>query len=109
MQVLGLALAPSLLWLWWFWRQEKQGKREEAVPLARAFFFGACATLPAALLNSLLAPPASPDSPGGAGSIRLAECFLVIGPVEELCTIVNEKGWKSLRPTGASGCFGELQ
>jgi RsiW-degrading membrane proteinase PrsW (M82 family) len=88
MQVLVLALAPSLLWLWWFWRQEKQGKREEAGPLARSFFFGACATLPAALLNSLLAPLASP---GGEGSVRLVECFLVIGPVEELCKYMGAR------------------
>jgi RsiW-degrading membrane proteinase PrsW (M82 family) len=70
-----LALAPSLLWLWWFWKQEVED-REEARPLARAFLFGALSAIPAAIVEVALGG----GSPGG----NWIQCLFVIGPVEEL-------------------------
>lgn len=69
-----VALAPSLLWLWWFRRQEATD-REPAGALARAFLWGAAAVVPAALVELLLVP-------GAKGTFL--ECLFLIGPIEEL-------------------------
>lgn len=77
MQLLILALAPSLFWLWWFWSQDKN--REELQPLARAFLFGAAAIVPAAFTEFFLTTPGHKPT--------VLECFFVIGPVEEFCKL----------------------
>lgn len=73
MQLILLALAPSLLWLWWFWA--RGGQREQFDPLARAFIFGAMAILPALAIESWGAT-FMPKS-------FMAGCFLIVGPGEE--------------------------
>ncbi len=77
MEVIPLALAPSLLWLWWFWKQEPKGRRESAHPLARAFVFGGLSTIPAGIVAGILEMFI-----GGEGNVW--RYFLVVGPVEEL-------------------------
>lgn len=88
MGLIALALAPSLLWLWYFWRQDRS-TREGAGPMARAFLWGALSVIPALILEQMFGSP-------GQGATML-ECFLVIGPAEELAkflatlrTIKNE-------------------
>lgn len=76
MSLVTVALAPSLLWLWYFWRQDRS-TREGAGPLARAFLWGALSVIPAVILELIFSTP-------GDGATFL-ECFLVIGPAEELC------------------------
>lgn len=72
--IILLALAPSLLWLWWFW--STGGKRQPLDALARAFVYGAISVLPALKLE-------------GIGTTFMTHSFmisnfLVIGPTEEL-------------------------
>ena len=74
MELLAVALAPSLLWLWYFWRQGET--REGAGPMARAFCYGAVCVIPAVILEVMFSRPGS--------TATLLECFLVIGPAEEL-------------------------
>ena len=76
MGLVALALAPSLLWLWYFWRQDRS-TREGAGPMARAFLWGTLSVIPALILELAFGTP-------GQGA-SLAECFFVIGPAEELC------------------------
>lgn len=72
--ILLLALAPSLLWLWWFWARD--GQRERWDPLARAFILGALAILPAWPMEAWGAKFMPPS--------LMIGCFLVVGPTEEL-------------------------
>ncbi|MBS2000806.1 MAG: PrsW family intramembrane metalloprotease [Cyanobacteria bacterium SZAS LIN-5] len=74
MQLILLALAPSLLWLWWFW--STGGRRQPLDALARAFVYGAIAVIPAFKLEGF----------GGTYMTHnfMLVNFLVIGPVEEL-------------------------
>jgi RsiW-degrading membrane proteinase PrsW (M82 family) len=72
--VILLALAPSLLWLWWFWA--KGGSRQPLDPLARAFVYGAIASLPAWKLESI-------GTTFMTQNFMLSD-FLVIGPIEEI-------------------------
>lgn len=76
MSLIALALAPSLLWLWYFWRQERS-THEGAGPMARAFLWGVLSVIPAVILELVASKP-------GNGATML-ECFLVIGPAEEIC------------------------
>lgn len=76
MSLVAVALAPSLFWLWYFWRQDRS-TREGAGPMARAFLCGALAVIPAVILELLF------SRPGEVATVL--ECFLVIGPAEELC------------------------
>ncbi|MBI4863243.1 MAG: PrsW family intramembrane metalloprotease [Candidatus Riflebacteria bacterium] len=73
MNLFVVALAPSLLWLWWFWKQD--ANREEAGPLARAFLWGAVAVIPAAIVECCFMP--------GKGKATWLQCLVIIGPVEE--------------------------
>lgn len=78
LQLFLLALAPSLFWLWWFWSQDRD--RDELEPLARAFVFGAIAVLPCSIFEfALLSGSATPST---------LQCFLIIGPLEELCKLM---------------------
>lgn len=88
MGLIALALAPSIFWLWWFWRQDRS-TREGAGPMARAFLWGTLSVIPALILEIMFGT-------AGQGATML-ECFLVIGPAEELAkflatlrTIKNE-------------------
>ena len=74
MQLIVVALAPSLLWLWWFWT--RGGQQEKTSAVARAFALGALSSIPAWLLETWgtdLAPHWS-----------MIGCFIAIGPAEEL-------------------------
>src|SRR5207249_4382994 len=73
--LLAVAFAPSLFWLWYFWRQDRE-TREGPGPMARAFLMGALSTIPAVVLEVMFSHP-------GDGATAL-ECFLVIGPAEEI-------------------------
>jgi RsiW-degrading membrane proteinase PrsW (M82 family) len=73
LRIILLALAPSLLWLWWFW--VRGGKREPLDPLARAFIFGALAIVPALVMEDWGATFMPKNFMIG--------CFLVVGPAEE--------------------------
>jgi RsiW-degrading membrane proteinase PrsW (M82 family) len=67
-----LALAPSLLWLWWFCARSRQ---REPLALARAFVFGALMILPALAIETW-----------GASFMPknfMIGCFLIVGPAEE--------------------------
>ncbi len=74
MHLILLALAPSLLWLWWFW--STGGKRQPLDALARAFVYGAIAVVPALKLENI-------GTTFMTHSFMAAD-FLVIGPTEEL-------------------------
>ena len=78
MDLLGVALAPSLFWLWYFWKQDRE-TREGAGPLARAFLLGALAVVPAAILELMYTH---------TGQATVAECFGIIGPAEEICKML---------------------
>ncbi|MBI2809287.1 MAG: PrsW family intramembrane metalloprotease [Candidatus Melainabacteria bacterium] len=82
MHIILLALAPSLLWLWWFW--STGGKRQPLDALARAFVYGAIAVVPSLKLESI-------GTTFMTHNFMLAD-FLVIGPTEEtfkfLATII---------------------
>jgi RsiW-degrading membrane proteinase PrsW (M82 family) len=72
------ALAPSLLWLWWFWHDA--GKITQTNSMAKAFVLGALSAIAAYFLEGF-----------GHNVFAGAETFipfLVIGPVEELCKYV---------------------
>lgn len=72
MRVIMLALAPSLLWLWWF---GARGGQREPLALARAFVFGALMILPALAIETW-----------GASFMPknfMIGCFLIVGPAEE--------------------------
>lgn len=73
MQIILLALAPSILWLWWFW--STSGKRQPLDAMARAFVYGAIVVLPVFALEGI-------GSTYMTQNFMLAN-FLVIGPVEE--------------------------
>jgi RsiW-degrading membrane proteinase PrsW (M82 family) len=72
--IILLALAPSLLWLWWFW--SSSGKRQPFDAMARAFVYGGVAILPCLKLESV-------GTTFMTHNFMLAN-FLVIGPTEEL-------------------------
>lgn len=78
LQLFLLALAPSLFWLWWFWSQDRD--RDELEPLARAFLFGAIAVVPCSIVEFVIL--------GGNFTPSTWQCFLLIGPIEELCKLI---------------------
>lgn len=74
MQLIIVALAPSLLWLWWF--SLRGGQQVATIVIARAFALGALASIPSCLLENWgteLMPHWS-----------MIGCFVAIGPAEEL-------------------------
>lgn len=73
MQIILLALAPSLLWLWWFW--STGGKRQPLDAMARAFVYGAILVVPAFNIESF-------GTKFMTHNFMLSN-FLVIGPTEE--------------------------
>lgn len=79
MELIAVALGPSLFWLFYFWRQDRS-THEGAGPMARAFLWGALSTIPAIILELFF------NRPGVTANAL--ECFLVIGPAEELCKML---------------------
>ena len=73
-QIILVAVAPSLLWLWWFW--STGGKRQPLDAMARAFVYGAIAVVPCLKLESI-------GTTFMTHNFMLSN-FLVIGPTEEL-------------------------
>lgn len=79
MELIAVALGPSLFWLFYFWRQDRS-THEGAGPMARAFLWGALSTIPAIILELFFQRPGV--------TANALECFLVIGPAEELCKML---------------------
>ena len=74
MELVILALAPSVLWLWWFWHDG--GRSAEAKLLSKSFIFGVLSAAVAWFIESKTT------------SLILTHAlipFIVIGPVEEVC------------------------
>lgn len=78
MELIIPALAPSLLWLWWFWHDA--GRTTQTNLMAKAFVLGAISTIFAWFLEGF-------GQTVFAGA-ELFIPFLVIGPVEEICKYV---------------------
>lgn len=94
MRLILLALAPSLLWLWWFWA--RGGQRERVDPLARAFILGAIAIAPALAIERWGAS----FMPKGF----MIGFFLIVGPAEETLKLLATllalgSSWQPARTT----------
>ena len=90
MHIILLALVPSLLWLYFFWSQERDN-REQARPLARAFGYGAASSLAAGIFEYFL--------PGFQQVGIWCYFFLIIGPLEELWKYIATYWVVSREPT----------
>lgn len=75
MELLFVALGPSLLWLWWFWKEDPE--KNDANQLATIFLYGAASFLVALALESVLYKIIPPH--------WLIGPFLITAPVEETC------------------------
>lgn len=98
--IFAVALTPSLLWLWYFWSREHN--REEARPLARAFFWGMFSFIPAVIAEvGILGVNGHERMATSWMGIALLTIF-VVGPVEEIC-----KFWATRRALRDEPAFDE--
>src|SRR5438094_3197686 len=105
--MLGVPALPGLVWLWMFYRTDRY-QPEPRHLVAITFVLGALATLPAIGLE-MLAAELYPFLRHVEHAMLAAEadrklvplligCFVVIGPIEEICKFLAVRLWIYRRP-----------
>lgn len=92
--VAALSFAPPLLWLWYFYRQDRR-EREPLGFVAKLFFLGLASVAPAVLLTLAIQHQVEYWMP--YGPVRVLLGYAAVGVVEEICKFlcVAPAVWRS--------------
>jgi protease PrsW len=82
MAILGVVLAPALFWLWFFYRKDAIHPEPRAL-VARIFFAGMLAVIPALVVEEIGKQVVGLDGSGGVFLV-LVWTMVIVGPGEEL-------------------------
>ncbi len=94
--LLVLAVAPALLWLWWFYRKDRLDPEPRGLVL-KIFFLGMLPVIPAGLIEVLILK-ALPVLEGESLIAIILSNFLIIGPIEEYGKYWVVKRWALRHP-----------
>lgn len=91
-----LAIAPSLFWLWWFYRKDRYDPEPRGLVL-KIFVLGMLPVLPAGILEVLLTRALFGPS-NGSFAATVVGMLLVVGPVEEFGKYLVVRRWAFRNP-----------